>query len=380
MNGQHTPLNRRDFLKLTALGAGAAVWPFARMTSPSRLFGRLATPTLDFPEHEVLGRVLVGKTEVKARPDSTSPTVAELYEDAVVPWLREVSGYNPFRFVQRYVETPDGYIWAPHLQKVRNRLNEQVLTRLPDYAGGMGMWVEVTVPYVDLLLANPPVRSPAFQSGVPQRLYYQQVIWADEIMIDENDVVWYRLNERSGSYGDIFYAPARALRVITPEEVAPLSPDFPNEEKKIVININEYVQTLSCYEGTREVYFARISAGRRADIEGNVTEKSSTPVGTFGASWKLHSIHMSGGASGVGWDLIGVAWPSFFTEPGIAIHATFWHNNFGGEYMSRGCVNTLAEDAKWIWRWTLPTVPYEAVEVREPWTSSNRTRIEVIEF
>lgn len=372
-------LSRRNFLKLAALGAGAAVLPVSQLSAFARPnAARSLLP--DFPNSPRLGRVLVGKTEIKARPDSSSATVAELYEDAVVPWLREVSGTNPFRFVQRYVETPDGYIWSPHLQKVQNHVQENVLTRLPDYAGGVGMWVEVAVPFVDLVLANPPVRSPAFQAGVPQRLYYQQVIWCDEIKIDEEGIVWYRLNERSGSYGDIFYVPAKAMRVITPEDVTPISPDVPNEEKKIIININENVQTLACYEGTREVYFARISAGRKADLKGNPTEKSATPLGTFGTSWKLYSIHMSGGASGVGWDLIGVAWPSFFAEPGIAIHSTFWHNNFGGEYMSRGCVNMLADDAKWVWRWTLPNVSYDAIEVRENWTSTNRTKVEVIEF
>lgn len=373
-------LSRRNFLKLAALGAGATLLPMSQISALARPNAARALPLPDFPNSTRLGRVLVGKTEIKARPDSTSATVAELYEDAVVPWLREVTGTNPFRFVQRYVETPDGYIWSPHLQRVQNNVQEEVLTRLPDFGGGIGMWVEVTVPYVDLVLANPPVRSPAFQAGVLQRLYYQQVVWCDEIMIDEDDIVWYRLNERSGSYGDIFYAPAKAMRVLTPEDVSPLSPDVPTEEKKIVININENVQTLACYEGTREVYFARISAGQKADLRGNVTEKSATPLGAFGTSWKLHSIHMSGGASGVGWDLIGVAWPSFFAEPGIAIHSTFWHNNFGGEYMSHGCVNLLADDAKWVWRWTLPSVPYEAVEVRETWTSTNRTKVEVIEF
>jgi lipoprotein-anchoring transpeptidase ErfK/SrfK len=374
------PVSRRDFLKLTALGVGAFILPITKISSTIRKKTLRSLYLPEFPNARRLGRVLVGKTEIKARPDSTSATVADLYENAVVPWLREVTGSNPYRYVQRYVETPDGFIWSPHLQQVQNNINEEVKTILPDYSGGLGMWVEVTVPYVDLVLANPPVRSPAFQAGVPQRLYFKQVVWADEIITDEDNVVWYRLNEKSGSYGDIFYAPAKALRVIPPEEVYPISPDFPNEEKKIVININENVQTLACYEGKDEVYFARISAGRRADIDGNITEKSATPVGSFGTSWKLHSIHMSGGASGVGWDLIGVAWPSFFTEPGIAIHSTFWHNNFGGEYMSRGCVNMLPEDSKWVWRWSLPTVPYDAVEVREVWTSENRTQVQVIEF
>ncbi|HUF38293.1 MAG TPA: L,D-transpeptidase [Anaerolineales bacterium] len=363
-------INRREFLKLGALGAGALA------LAPRR------RPVLQtgFPDAERLARVVVGATDVYARPNiNTSPT-GILYEDQVVPFLREVVGTNPFRFVQRFVETPEGYIWSPNVQMTRNRPDPAPMTRFPDFADSQGFWAEVSVPYVDLVLANPPVRSPAFRSGVLQRLYYQQVMWVDEVSLDEEDRAWYRLNERSGSYGDIFWAPGEAFRLITPEDITPISPDVPVAQKKIVINIAEDVQTLSCFEGNDEVYFCRISAGRRADEEGNTQEKSATPMGTFGTSWKLHSIHMSGGASGVGWDLIGVAWPTFFATPGIAIHSTFWHANFGGEYMSRGCVNVLAEDAKFIWRWSTPMVPYHAIEVRENWPSDNLTRVEVIEF
>jgi len=364
-------LNRREFLKLGALGAGA-------LALKPGLSGRAQAG--EFPDAERIARVVVGKTELYARPDINQSPISALYENQLLPWTREVVGSNPFRFVQRFVETPEGYIWSPHVQMTKNLPDPNPLTRLPDYAGGIGMWVEVAVPYVDLILANPPVRSPSFQSGVPQRLYYQQVIWVDEIQLDDNDRVMYRLNERSGSYGDIFWAPGEAFRVLTPEELAPISPEVPTDQKKMVINIAEDVQTLTCFENEEEVYFCRISAGRRADVTGKLLEKSATPVGTFGTSWKLHSIHMSGGASGIGWDLIGVAWPTFFATPGVAIHSTFWHNNFGGEYMSHGCVNVLAEDAKWIWRWTTPNVPYDAIEVRENWPSDNMTEVRVIEF
>lgn len=369
MNRRRT-LDRREFLKLGALGAGAlALAPRGR---PVRQTG--------FPDAERLARILVGATEVYARPDVNAPVSATLYEDQVLPWLREVTGTNPFRFVQRFVETPAGYIWSPHLQLARNDPDPAPINRIPDYGAGQGFWVEVNVPYVDLVLDNPPVRSPAFRNGVLQRLYYQQVIWADAVELDADDQIWYRLNERSGSYGDIFWAPGEAFRVLAPEEIAPISPEVPVDQKRLVINIAEDIQTLTAFEGNSEVYFCRISAGRRADEEGNIQEKSATPLGTFGTSWKLHSIHMSGGASGVGWDLIGVAWPTFFATPGIAIHSTFWHANFGGEYMSRGCVNLLAEDAKWVWRWSTPSVPYTSIEVRENWPSANLTRVEVIEI
>ncbi len=370
MNHIRSNFSRREFLKLAAVGAGGlAALPY------HKLFAQVP----DFPRSERIARIAVGKTEVYARPDINETPIASLFEDQVTPWIREVVGSNPFRFVQRFVETPGGYIWSPNVQMTRYRPDPAPLARMPEFANGEGMWVEVSVPYVDLVLANPPVRSPAFQGGVPQRLYYQQVIWADEIKLDENDRIWYRLNERSGSYGDIFWAPAEAFRVVTPQECEPISPDLSPERKRIEINIAEDVQTLSCFEDNEEVYFCRISAGKRADVEGNLLEKSATPQGTFGSHWKLHSIHMSGGASGVGWDLIGVAWPTFIATGGIAIHATFWHSNFGGEYMSRGCVNVTADDAKWIWRWTRPVVPYNAVEVRENWLSDNLTQVRVFE-
>ncbi|HLE13304.1 MAG TPA: L,D-transpeptidase, partial [Anaerolineales bacterium] len=56
-----------------------------------------------------------------------------------------------------------------------------------------------------------------------------------------------------------------------------------------------------------------------------------------------------------GWDLPGIGWTQLFHGEGVAVHSTFWHNNFG-EPMSHGCVNTAPQDAKWIYRWTQPAV------------------------
>src|SRR5512146_3308707 len=98
-------ISRRDFLRGTTLGlASLAVLPFESWM-----------PQAGFPQSEKLGRVTVGMAEVRAKPDADSPTVAKVYEDAVVPWLREVVGRRPYRRNQRWVETPQGYIWAPYL-------------------------------------------------------------------------------------------------------------------------------------------------------------------------------------------------------------------------------------------------------------------------
>lgn len=86
---------------------------------------------------------------------------------------------------------------------------------------------------------------------------------------------------------------------------------------------------------------------------------------------------MTGGTTGGGYDLAGVSWTTLFVGNGVAIHSTFWHNNFG-EPTSHGCVNAAPEDAKWIFRWTKPIVAYDPgdltvgmpggtlIEVRQP--------------
>lgn len=116
--GHPHAVSRRDFLKIS--GAGLAGLSFRLLPSP------FALP--EFPLAERLGRVAVGSVELKIRPDPESQTVGTLYEDAVVPWLREVSGAIPAYIFnnQRWVETPDGYIYGPYLQPVLNQPNEPV--------------------------------------------------------------------------------------------------------------------------------------------------------------------------------------------------------------------------------------------------------------
>lgn len=358
-------INRRDFLKLTALGMGSLAF---------RPMIQLATLP-DFPLAERLGRVNAGKIDVKARPDADSQTIGVLYEDAVVQWLREVVGVNLYRTNQRWVETPEGYIWSPYLQPVRNAPNPP-LQSLPDSSLGAGMWVEVSVPYVDLALDNPPARSPGFQDrinlGMPLRLYYSQIVWVDQVRMDADGQSWYRVNEKYGSYGDILWGAAEGFRPITSEEMAPISPDV--ENKRVVVNIP--YQTLSCYEGTTEVYYTRISSGALYNYAGERVDVWATPIGKFPIWRKLVSLHMSGGTTGGGWDLPGIGWVSLFVGSGVAVHSTFWHNNFG-EPMSRGCINARPEDAKWIFRWTQPLVPYDPGDITVGLPGG--TKVEVIE-
>ncbi len=313
--------------------------------------------------------------DIKARPDADSQTVGTLYEDAVIPWLREVAGSQLDRINQRFVETPDGYVWGGYVQPVRNQPNVPVVN-LAETSLGPGMWVEVTVPYVELILDNPPARAPWLEyrisNNLPARFFYSQIVWVDQIRTDDKGQVWYRLNEHY-DYGDIFWAPAEAFCPLTTEDMIPISPEV--EEKRVVVNT--WYQTMSCFEGEREVYFARISSGAQYDAWGNRVDAWSTPLGEYLIWRKAVSLPLSGSSAAAGWSLPAVGWVSLFVGSGVAIHSTYWHYNYG-EPSSRGCVNARPDDAKWVFRWTLPFVPYAPGDVTV--SMPGGTKVQVIEI
>ena len=361
MMGDSSFLARRDFLKLGLLGAGALA--FRPLTK---------SPLPEFPTADKLGRITVGKMDVYSQPDAGGQIIGALFEDNVVPWYREVVGSMSGRINQRFVETPYGFVWGGYLQPVFNQPNLPV-TDLPLSSLGPGMWVEVTVPYVDLVLDIPPTRAPWLQYrasiGLPARFFYSQIIWADQVRTDESGQVWYRLNEKYGS-GDIFWGQAEAFRPLSAGEMTPINPD--EGDKRIVVRIWE--QTLACFEGSREVHFARISSGALYDALGNAVDAWATPLGESPIWRKTVSLPLSGGSASAGWSLPAVGWVSLFVGTGVAIHSTYWHNNYG-EPSSRGCVNASPEDARWIFRWSQPVVPLDPGDVTVEWPGGTLVRV-----
>ena len=362
-------INRRDFFKLGLLSAGIVAF----RGRPEKYFS-MSRELADFPTGTKLGRVF-NLAEIKSKPDYDSSTVSKAYKDNVVVWQREVIGSTPgYRSMnRRWVETPDGYIPAIDLQPVQAVINTP-LTRLPTYPDGTkGFWGEVTVPYVDLTLENPPAKAPLLQDNPNLKFYYSQVFWIDDVKNDDTGNTLYHVIEKHGTHGDMFWVDARAFRQVTQEELTPISPNV--TDKKVVVDLSH--QTLSCYEGKQEVLFSRISSGAKFTDTGASTQAYATPTGMYYAvTTKYISVHMEGGTKASGYELFGVNWTNIFATGGVALHSTFWHNNYG-EPMSHGCVNINPEDAKFIYRWTMPEVDYESGKVEI--TGYAGTNVQVIE-
>ena len=362
-------LSRRNFLKLSGLGlAGLGALGFDPYGAPDLEYLSSPKRLPQFPDSEIIGRTVDPGIDLRTSPTNDPlNSISKLPADTLVIWGREVVG-NVIGGLsnQRYVETPEGFIYSSVLQPTRNHPNTPI-TEMP--AGQQGFWVEVTVPYVELAHEG-AVASPWLQDHIaynfPPRLYYGQTVWMDQIRTN-NGFVEYRWNEGVGhgygygAYGEFYWADGAAFKVLTDEDVAPISPDVDPNDKKIQVDLDH--QTLSCFDGSTEVYFCRISSGIKLDAQGQISDKLATPVGNLLTHWKIISLNMTAGTFQSGYSTPAVPWSTMISGDGIAIHGAFWHNAFG-EKRSHGCINVAPEDAKWIFRWTTPYVSLAQSEMR----------------
>lgn len=358
-------VSRRDLLKgVVCFGGAMAFYPWLEVKAQ----------TNNFPGSDKLGRVCSPVVKMRARPSINAQEVGVLYEDTVVIWLREVVGEIPAGMLNaKWIETPDGFIYAPSLQPVKN-IENSIVPTFPTTSLGKGFWAEVTVPFVDLDLNNRAAGAPWLKEASHPRLYYSQIIWIDDLKTGADGEKYYRVNERYG-YGDIFWANAKAFRPLTEIDLEPISPDIDN--KMVYVDVTPTRQFLTCLENGVEVYYCQISSGAKWNSSGQIEKSWGTPPGVHRTWRKQISTHMTGGTAGGGWDIPGVGWTILFSSNGVAIHSTFWHNDYGTP-RSHGCVNVKPEDAQWIFRWTLPVVTIDPGDVTVPMPGG--TQVDVREF
>ena len=334
MNGRKTmmSLSRRELLRLTGgVVAAAAVLPLSSLL-PAVSQEMPATPA--DPAPTPLGRVAELSADIRVDASRKSKLVRVARRDEVLTLTGQVAGQAVMAYNNTWFQTAEGFVYSSWVQPVQN-LNSN--TPEPEKAADK-FWAEVSVPFTDARAKADP------KAGRAQRLYYSTVYHVIGAVQGKDNNWWYRLQE-GVSFSPGPYARASDLRRIDPSEITPLSPDV--IDKRIEVNLKK--QTITAFENGNPVLTHLVCSGYGA---------FATPRGAHKVLFKTPTSRMVGGSGASYYDLPGVPFCTFFTWSGVAIHGTYWHNDFGRP-RSHGCVNVPSDVARWFWRWTMPVAPYD---------------------
>jgi hypothetical protein len=267
-------------------------------------------------------------------PSPSGEVVAWKYRDQVIPLRGAVSGEPPWPTNDIWYLTEGGYIHSGYVQPVEDSLQPVFPNVEPP-----GFWGEVCVPWAE-------AHANVGDARVLRKLYYGTIYRVVKAARDDAGRYWYQLQEGFTASRPSVFVPARTIRLIPRSALNPLSPG--RTDKAIRISLGE--QSLTCLEGDTAVYTTLIGAGHAA---------TPTPRGEFRVLYKRHTRRMANYNIADSYDLPGVPFPVYITWNGVAIHGTYWHNDYGRVH-SHGCVNVSPEASRWIFRWVDPVAPYDA--------------------
>lgn len=326
-------LSRRDFLKLASAGT------LGIFLSELRLESAFAAPA-----PSTHGRMTVSGINLYDAPSFKANSLHVFGKDEVVNIKSEVEGDEGNPYNKAWYRIDDGFTYSGWVQPVETKYQKSVFD-IPA-AGQVG---EITLPVVDTKLA------PYVYGKKGYRLYYGSTHWVKKVVVTrEEKSIWYEIYD--SHLQKSFYVPYYALRLIPADELSPLSSNVPDESKSILVDTA--TQLVTAFEGETMVFSQRCSSGAKG---------TKTPLGDYRTYHKGPSIHMTNQGDEVAhiFDLPGVPWCTFFTGIGNAFHGTYWHNDYGRP-RSHGCVNLPTESAKFLYRWTKPTVPVDSDYVYLP--------------
>ncbi|MBI3362473.1 MAG: L,D-transpeptidase, partial [Chloroflexi bacterium] len=320
-------LGRRDFLKLGGAGLLASAFPYGATVASDRAI--------------FLGRI-ISNQYIFDRPTEESDRLVKLKADDVINVYEKLTLPDQLPYDRNWFRTDGGYVNAATVQPVQRRVNRP-LTEIP----ATGLLGEITVPFTDARWY------PGNDAPIAYRLYYATTYWIKGRVAGDAGSVWYKLWD--DLLKDYYYVPGITVRTISTSELTPLSPGV--ADKRIEVNLTR--QTVEAFEGERSVLKVPTSTGRMFPRADGGWGDFRTPTGEFIIQRKRASRHMAATdlVASDGYDLPGVPWVSYILWWGISFHGTYWHNDFGRAH-SHGCINLRPEDAKWVFRWSLPVAPY----------------------
>ncbi|MBS1249746.1 MAG: hypothetical protein MAG431_01330 [Chloroflexi bacterium] len=292
---------------------------------------------LKSPAPEQQGRVIYENIAVYKRPSFQSERLRLYWKDMVIPITKATVGDKEPSYNRIWYRIGgEGYAHSGGIQPVRT-LPNPVIEDLP----GTGALAEVTVPFTDA------VWNPDIPAQIAYRFYYETTHWVEKAVRDSNGKAFYKIMEDKWDLE--YYVPAQHLRIIPSVELALKSPHVPAFAKRIEVRTD--LQVVIAYEWNKPVFITRTATGARFS-----TGEFSTPPGRHLTNYKRPSRHMAAGNLAYnGYDLPGVPWTIYITKKGVALHGTYWHNDFG-KPRSHGCINLTSKASKWFYLWTLPHV------------------------
>lgn len=285
------------------------------------------------------GRIIDRTVWTFDEPNSKAKRDRLYWHDLVIPITNTTIGDDEAAYNRVWYQLDEGgYAYSGGIQPVRTILNQ------PQQIPARGALGEISVPYTDAYAEAD------LNADFKYRLYYETVHWVTGALKATEGSIWYRLLD--DKFEQYYYVPASHIRLLSTEELSPLSPNVPDENKRLEVRLDD--QLLLAYENTQVIFATRVSTGGK-----RLSGKYTTPAGNFITYHKRPTRHMAAGdIASNGFDLPGVPWVLYITEGGISFHGTYWHNDYGQPH-SHGCINLAPQAAKWLYRWTRPSVPPE---------------------
>ena len=330
-------ISRREFLKLVSTGSLAFALRDLHLDHALE-----TTPPTQ-------GRITWSGVPLYDAPAFNANQIHHFGADKVVEILGiEESGQNGYGnpYNTLWYKIDNGYAFSGGIQPVETRYQKPVFI-LPE-KGQLG---EITVPVCDTK------KEPYTYAERGYRIYYGSTHWVKRVIVQRDEKsIWYEIFDFHLKRS--YYVSSHDMRLVPDEELTTLSPDVPDDQKRIVVDLS--TQLVTAFEGENLVFSQRCASGVRG---------TETPRGEFRTYHKGPSVHMTNEGDAVEEDSIyslpGVPWCAFFTGAGNAFHGAYWHNDYG-QPRSHGCVNLPSEAAKFLYRWSKPFVPADADYIHLP--------------
>ena len=179
----------------------------------------------------MLARIAIKQVDLRAKPNDEASIVGNRFRDQLIHLYEEVRPLEaPKYFNNLWYRVWGGFIHSAHLQLVNVTMQEPTLS-VPE----SGMLCEVTVPFTTAYQHND---RDGWYLWRGSRLYYETTHWATAVETGPDGEPWYQITSEL-SKSEKYYAPARHLRPIPPEEYAPIATDIPADKKRIEVSLAE---------------------------------------------------------------------------------------------------------------------------------------------